>query len=59
MFTGYSRYRLHVNFNIHLLLLIPTVGETLESLIYMYRIPPQTIGKVVRETCQAIIDVLC
>ena len=31
------------------------VGETFESLQYLYRIPSQTIGKIVPETCAAII----
>jgi hypothetical protein len=31
-------------------------GETYESLQYLYRIPSQTIGKIVPETCAAIID---
>ena len=30
-------------------------GETFESLQYLYRIPSQTIGKIVPETCSAII----
>ena len=34
------------------------IGETFESLQYLYRIPPQTIGKIVPETCVAIVNVL-
>ena len=32
------------------------IGETFESLKYIYRISSQAIGKIVPETCQAIID---
>ena len=34
------------------------LGESFASLRYLYRIPSQTIGKIVQETCQAIVDVL-
>ena len=34
------------------------LGETFESLKFLYRIPAQTIGKIVPETCGAIVDVL-
>ena len=34
------------------------LGETFESLQFLYRIPSQTIGRIVPETCSAIIDVL-
>ena len=35
-----------------------TLGETYASLQYLYRIPAQTIGKIVPETCEAIAEVL-
>ena len=35
-----------------------TPGETFESLKFLYRIPAQTIGQIVPETCCAIIDAL-
>ena len=35
-----------------------TIGETYASLQYIYRIPAQTIGKIVPETCSAIIQAL-
>ena len=35
-----------------------TLGETYSSLQYLYRIPAQTIGKIVPETCEAIAEVL-
>ena len=34
------------------------LGETFERLQYLYRIPSQTIGHIVPETCSAIVDVL-
>ena len=34
------------------------LGESFESLKFLYRIPTQTIEKIVPETCHAIIDVL-
>lgn len=33
-------------------------GETYSSLQYLYRIPAQTIGQIVPETCRAIAEVL-
>lgn len=33
-------------------------GETYSSLQYIYRIPAQTIGKIVPETCEAITKAL-
>ena len=41
-----------------LILLFAVLGETFTSLHYLYRIPGQTIGKIVPETCDAIVDVL-
>lgn len=35
-----------------------TSGETFQSLQYLYRIPSQTIGQIIPETCHAIVDVL-
>lgn len=37
---------------------IMCIGESYESLKFLYRIPAQTIGKIVPETCGAIIQVL-
>ena len=34
------------------------IGESFESLKYLYRIGSQTIGKIVPETCAAIVQVL-
>lgn len=34
------------------------LGETFESLKFLYRISAQSIGKIVPETCQAIVDAL-
>ena len=34
------------------------IGESYESLKYVYRIAAQTIGKIIPETCAAIVDVL-
>ena len=33
-------------------------GETYESLKFLYRIPSQTIGAIIPETCSAIATVL-
>ena len=33
-------------------------GETYTSIQYIYRIPAQTIGKIVPETCAAIVQAL-
>ena len=51
MLTSYSK-KFYVSY-------LTYIGETFESLKYLYRIPSQTIGKIVPETCQAIVDVLC
>ena len=40
------------------LLYVSTSGETFESLQYLYRIPSQTIGQIVPDTCHAIVAVL-
>ena len=32
------------------------VGESFQSLQYLYRVPAQTIGRIVPETCQAIVE---
>ena len=32
------------------------IGESYSSLQYLYRIPSQTIGKIVIETCKAIVE---
>ena len=51
--TG-NKSRISVNILNHLI----NVGESYTSLQYIYRIPAQTIGKIVPETCQAIVQAL-
>lgn len=34
------------------------LGESFESLQYLYCVPAQTIGQIIPETCQAIVDKL-
>ena len=42
----------------YIIILNIILGETFESLQYLYRIPSQTIGSIVPETCSAIVEVL-
>ena len=59
--TGmYSVHSVHYSplFNSYNFSFIFTIGESYSSLQYLYRVPSQTIGKIVIETCEAIVEVL-
>ena len=43
---------------IHKLCIHLHLGETYESLKFLYRVPAQTIGAIVPEMCQVIVEVL-
>ena len=44
---------------LNVLLCNTCIGESFESLKFLYRISAQSIGKIVPETCKAVIEVLC
>ena len=43
---------------LYLLLNVTLLGESYSSLQYIYRIPAQTIGKIIPDTCDAIVQAL-
>lgn len=50
-------YHDHYIKNVHIMTVLST-GESFQSLQFLYRVPSQTIGKIVPETCSAIVEEL-
>lgn len=50
-------YHDHYIKNVHIMTVLST-GESFQSLQFLYCVPSQTIGKIVPETCSAIVEEL-